>query len=350
MEKNEKLVAETRIAEYSPTAAGLAEIRSRLQGIVYDVTDKKQMEAAKRDRRELVQLRTGLEAKRKELKAPALERSRLIDAEAKDIEAQIRALEEPIDIQIKAEEARVESERLAKLEAERVRVETIMATINRFREFPNTMTNWPSGRINAELHNAMQRPITAEEFEEYTDQAADALAACILRLQTLLAEAKAREEAADRARQAEIELAAMRERNAQLEREAEEARQREAQRIRDAEEAVERERKAEEERVRREAEAVERHAREAKRAAQEEAQRIERERIEAQAAADREEARKEAEKAKQAAAEAKAAHLRSIGLQEAVQAALQWFEDNEIVEMAEQMRAALDNAKKESMA
>lgn len=36
--------------------------------------------------------------------------------------------------------------------------------------------------------------------------------------------------------------------------------------------------------------------------------------------------------------------------EEAVQAALQWFENTGIVEMAEQMRAALDNAKKESMA
>lgn len=196
----EKLVTDCRIAEYSPTAAGLAEIRSRLQGIIYDVTDKRQMEAAKRDRRELVQLRTGLEAKRKELKAPALERSRLIDAEAKDIEVQIRKLEEPIDIQIKAEEARAESERLAKLEAERDRIETIMGMINALRELPGKVSGWPSARIAAELRDVESLSADEAIYEEFTDQAGDALAACAMRLTQLLADAHSREAEAERVR------------------------------------------------------------------------------------------------------------------------------------------------------
>ena len=90
----------TAIAEYSPTAAALADLRARYQNVVWDVTTTKGDKEARAARRELVTLRTTLEAKRKELKAPALERTRLIDAEAKSIEAQIRALEEDLGAEL----------------------------------------------------------------------------------------------------------------------------------------------------------------------------------------------------------------------------------------------------------
>ena len=88
---------ETSIAEYSPTAAGLADLAHRFKNVVFDVSTTKGDKEARAARLELVRLRTGLEAKRKELKAPALERSRLIDAEAKRITDAILLLEEPID-------------------------------------------------------------------------------------------------------------------------------------------------------------------------------------------------------------------------------------------------------------
>mgnify|MGYP000576626776 CR=1 FL=1 len=92
------------LAEYSPTAAALADLRQRFAGVVWDVTTTKGNNEARAARLELVKLRTSLEAKRKELKAPALERSRLIDAEAARITGEIVALERPIDEQIKVAE------------------------------------------------------------------------------------------------------------------------------------------------------------------------------------------------------------------------------------------------------
>ncbi len=70
---------ETKIAEYSPTAAALAKLRQRFSNIAFDLSTTKGDKEARAARLELVRLRTSLEAKRKELKAPALERSRLID-------------------------------------------------------------------------------------------------------------------------------------------------------------------------------------------------------------------------------------------------------------------------------
>lgn len=105
---------ETTIIEYSPTAAALAKMREKFFGATYEVATTAGMDAAKRDRRELVTLRTDLEKKRVEIKAPALERCKQIDAEAKRITAEIESLEKPIDDQIKAEEAKKEAIRLEK--------------------------------------------------------------------------------------------------------------------------------------------------------------------------------------------------------------------------------------------
>ena len=106
----------TEIAEYSQTAAALSDLRHRFLGVAFNVSTTKGMDEAKKARQEVKGYRTALENKRKEIKAPALERCRLI--------------EEPIDQQIKAEEARKEAEKAAKAEAERQRVAAIRTQID----------------------------------------------------------------------------------------------------------------------------------------------------------------------------------------------------------------------------
>lgn len=106
----------TAIAEYSATDSALAELRTKYATVVYDVTTSKGMEQAKKARAELRDYRVTLEKTRVEIKAPALERCRQIDSEAKRITAELEALELPIDEQIKAEEQR---KLRAKEEAER---------------------------------------------------------------------------------------------------------------------------------------------------------------------------------------------------------------------------------------
>jgi hypothetical protein len=60
------------IAEYSPTTAALALLKTELAGKIYPVDNATGMALAKFDRRGLVTLRTDLEKKRVEIKAPAL--------------------------------------------------------------------------------------------------------------------------------------------------------------------------------------------------------------------------------------------------------------------------------------
>lgn len=305
---------ETRIAEYSATAAALAELRGRLAGVVYDITTTKGLDSARRDRRELVTLRTSLEAKRKELKAPALERAKLIDTEAKRIEGEIVALESPIDQQIKAEERRREDEKRALEEAERRRVAAIQAGIDVFRRAVAECTGMTSTQI-AERRNEIATTrfdeVWPAQFAEFADDAKAARDSAVIALADLQdrvarQEAEAAQIARDRAElealraaQAEAaarEAAARAERDRQ-EREARAAREREERAAREAEEARHREELAKREaELRAEREAHERRMAEEQARLDAEREALARQRAEAEAAKEREaEARRKAD-------------------------------------------------------
>lgn len=253
----------TKIAEYNETAAQLAALRQRMEAVVYDVTTAKGLDAAKKDRAELRTLRTGLEAKRKAIKEPALEHCRLIDAEAKRITGEISALEDPIDAQIKAEEARREAEKQAKVEAERKRVAAIHAKIDGFRRAVSDATGKTSVQI-AEIRNTLAATRFDEawpaQFEEFADEAKAARDSAVIGLADLQdrvarQEAEAAQIEADRRELAELkrreEEQAQREAQARAEREAREKAEREERER--AEAAARAAREAEERRQREEA-------------------------------------------------------------------------------------------------
>jgi hypothetical protein len=344
MSIEEKTIGQTSIAEYSETAAALALLRENYQGVVYDVTQSKEMKAAKEARAELRTLRTSLEKKRVEIKAPALERCRLIDSEAKRITAELVALEEPIDVQIKAEEARAEAEKLAKYEADRLRVVALMDKIDAIRNIPAGLIGKPGVIIAGQLTNLEAETLDEDDFAEHFQTARDALELAIARVKQLHTdqvahEAEQKKIAADRA-----ELERVRAENERLQREAEEraaADRAEADRLA----KVERDRIAAEEREQREAEqaeqdrlaAIERGKQMAAAAAERDRLAAERKELEAQQQAERERQAAEQKKldeqaaklrAEQAAAKkkAEAERLANLGLHDAVRAVLTHFE------------------------
>lgn len=162
----------TAIAEYSPTAAALAELRGRLANVAYDVSTIKGLDVAKKDRAEVRGLRVALEAKRVELKAPALERSRLIDAEAKALTAELVALEKPIGDQIKAEERRKEVEKAAREQAEREAAAVVQAHIDDMRNLVVSANGLPSAAISSLTSQLSAVEITIEQFGERAGEAA----------------------------------------------------------------------------------------------------------------------------------------------------------------------------------
>ena len=307
-------MTEFKIAEYNETAAALAVLREKYC-TVFDVTTTKGMEEAKKARAEVKGYRVALEKVRKEIKAPALERSRLIDEEAKRITAELQAIEEPIDEAIKAEERRKEEEKAAKARAEAARLASIAAKVSALRNLVSLIANQPAEIIGAELEKAQALELSEAEYQEFMPDALEALNEARKDLQAALntrllyeaeqARIKAEQDAeAARMKAEREELARLREmeaaRQAEQARIETEARQAEAARLKAEREAQEAELKA-----KREAMEAELKAQREEHARQEQAARQIREAEEARLKAEREEqARKEEDIRQQQAAEA----------------------------------------------
>ncbi len=261
-----------QIQEYNQTAAALSILREKY-GRQFDVTTTKGMTEAREARAVVKGYRVALEKVRQEIKAPALEHTRLIDAEAKQITAELLKIEEPIDRQIKAEETRKAEERAARERAEAARVAAIAARMSAIRNRVAQVANQPSEIIRAALDQAQMLELSENEFQEFMPDAIKALDATRAELQTALearlayeaeqARLKAEREAESARLKAEREeLAKLREAEAarlKTEREAQEAelsakREEQERRERETRQAHE----AEEARIKAEREAMER--------------------------------------------------------------------------------------------
>lgn len=189
----------TAIIEYNATEAALAELKNRLSDAKYDVTTTAGMDTAKKDRRELVTLRTSLEAKRKEIKAPALERCRLIDEEAKRITLELLSLEEPIDEQIKAEEDRKAAIKAEKERIERERISSIQQRIERIRSLPLGIAGMDSEDLKLYISKVEAAQIGGE-FMELAEEAATVKAEVVASLKDALSKLLEQEAEAERLR------------------------------------------------------------------------------------------------------------------------------------------------------
>ncbi len=187
------MTEQLQITEYSATTAALAELRTRYAS-PFDVATSKGMALAKEARAVVRGYRVALDKLRVELKAPALERTRLIDAEAKRITAELLNIEEPIDRQIKAEEQRKEEEKAAKAKAEAERVATIQARINAIRNRANAVANKSAAEIRAALEQTHALDIAPLDFAEFLPDAIKALDETLDTLKNLLIERVAFEE------------------------------------------------------------------------------------------------------------------------------------------------------------
>lgn len=205
------------IAEYRPTEAALAQLRQQLAEASIDCTTTAGDQQARQSRLALVRLRTALEEKRKELKAPHLEAGKRIDDEAKRITGAILEMEKPIDDAIRAEEARRERVRAERERAERERKARNEGLIDALRQLPLEYVAAPSSVIEPALAELIERTVAVDD--DYREQAAAALAAAIAKLREVLSAARENErlQAELRAQREEQERAAAAER-AELER------------------------------------------------------------------------------------------------------------------------------------
>lgn len=288
----------TAVAEYNATAAALADLKQRYALRVYDVTTSKGMKEAIDGRAELRRLRVDLEKKRVEIKAPALKRCQLIDSEAKRITAELSALEDPIDAQIKTEEQRKEAERAERERREQERLARINDNIASLHRWPLVALRRNAAEIEQLIADLVAEPITADGYAEFIGAAEIARASSLAALRHALEgrqqqEAEAAELARRKAAQ-DAEEAAARARREEEDRardavrQAEEADALAAKQRRVAEEADAKRQREEQDRVARETREREHEAARARIAEEEHNARVRREVDERQAKAVRE--------------------------------------------------------------
>jgi hypothetical protein len=194
------------LVQFSAVEAGLQALRQQYEGVVYDVTTGDGMAEAKAARLAVREPRYEVERIRKAAKAPLLAIGKKLDADAARITAALEKLEAPIDGMIKAEEARKEAERQAKIAAEAARVTAIQERLAELRG--NQMLTPASGSALIAEHIAdLERIAIDDSFAEFREQAEDAKAAGLARLDALLTAAIAHEDeqARIKAERAELE-------------------------------------------------------------------------------------------------------------------------------------------------
>lgn len=197
--------------------------------------------------------RVDIEKRGKEARDDANKFAKAVIAKERELIGFIAPEEERLQILRDQWDTAIEVARLAKLEAERLRVEAIQQKIQAIRDVPAGLVGKPSVIIAGQLAKLRETVLDEAELAEHYVTATDALAAAIARVEQLLA---AQQEAdAEKKRQAErdAEMEAMRVKMAEQQRlidEAEEAKRAEQERLAQ----VERDRVAAEERAQREAE------------------------------------------------------------------------------------------------
>jgi hypothetical protein len=193
------------LVQYSKTEAALAALREKYTGATFDLTTTKGDKEARAARLELTTLRTSLEKRRKEFKAPALEFGKKIDAEAARITGEIEALEQPIDAQIRADENRRAAEKAERERIERDRIAAHQNRLNVIRACVGRAQGLPSARIANGIEQVEAMPTDAATWEEFAGEAEATKAETLAAMRTMFEAAKAREDEEARVEQQRLE-------------------------------------------------------------------------------------------------------------------------------------------------
>jgi hypothetical protein len=244
----------TAIAEYRPTEAALTQLREQYGASVWVVDTPDRMAAAKKARGEIRKWRLDLEAERKRIKAPALERCKEIDTEAKRIAAELLKLETPVADAIKEVEQAKKRGEEEKERAEEERITKHRAEIDRIRALPVTLLSADQEQLRAGVDEL--EALDVSTMEEFAGVGQSAQSDTLVRLREMLrVSIEAEEEQARIAKERE-ELEQLRAEQAERDRiakEKQDAEDKERRAKLDAEEKEAQERRAAEDALAREA-------------------------------------------------------------------------------------------------
>jgi hypothetical protein len=217
------------LTDINAVSTGIADLTSQYGGVVYEVTTTVGMDEAKAARLAVRTPRYEVERIRKAAKAPLLALGKKLDAEAARIETELLKIEGPIDQQIKVEEARKETERQAKIDAELKRVADLQERVSRASRQSDAVASSDGRNLSLSTSPISKRSWLTPPSRNSKQQAMDAKEVGGLRAsEALHAGAVAHEAEQARIKEEREELARLREAQAQRDAEAKAARDAEA--------------------------------------------------------------------------------------------------------------------------
>lgn len=181
------------ITEFNKIEAGFTELQAtHPANLACAVDTPKGMKEAIAGRAAWREPRIATEKARKAAKAPVLALGKDIDARAAAITLRLEAGEANYDEQIKAEEARKEAERQAKVQQEVQRVSDLQVRVGELRGAIAAAAGAPAALILEHIQDLVAVPVDAT-FQEFQQQAEEAKASTLARLREMHAAALANE-------------------------------------------------------------------------------------------------------------------------------------------------------------
>ncbi|MBE0471991.1 MAG: hypothetical protein IBX55_21090 [Methyloprofundus sp.] len=158
---------QTQPIVYDITKAAIMELKDRYP-VVASIQDNTQLKEVKAAIADVRSRRTAIEARRKELKADALEYGRQVDAKAKELTALLLEIEEPLKEVAEEYEERKRQEKLAKEREEKERIEKINTL---FRQFDNPLNPMSTQDEIQSFINEVGSVSMGDEWGERLDEA-----------------------------------------------------------------------------------------------------------------------------------------------------------------------------------
>lgn len=187
------------VAAFQSLDAEVAAAIERVGKVVHDVSTPEGMDAAKADRNVFRELRWATDRHHKDVKAPVLQLSRLIDGHWNQLKDQLAPYEAHYNDPIEAEEARKAAQARAREHAEMERISTLERQVAALTNAPAQALGQPASIIETVLL-AVEATIVDERYAEYEQMAMAAKDKAVADLRRALAQALDAE-----ANQAELE-------------------------------------------------------------------------------------------------------------------------------------------------
>lgn len=181
---------------FEPFFAELTSARRKASAAKYDVTTPAGMEAAKMHAQTFTKIRTRADKLKTERKKPIDQAGKVILAEYERLATAAKAEQDKHDKAVSDEKLRLEQIEEEKRAKERARIEAIELRLSFIRAMPNQLAKADAATLQARIEELLAKQLEPALYDEFLEQAAEAMIETTEALRELHTEAVEKEKAA----------------------------------------------------------------------------------------------------------------------------------------------------------